>query len=140
MSEVDGPKSVTGNRGLMLPPPLPARAPKRKREQKVLDEEEWTEKLEAIVQRDYFPDIPKLENELEWLEVSCDLTARKLPKLLLVTTTDKDYKRAKVHAGCSRPTHSQKWLNQQENRPWPSRVRYISISGPCIRAKPPSTH
>ena len=88
MSEVEGPKSVTGNRGLMLPPPLPARPPKRTREQKVLDEDEWTEKLEAIVQRDYFPDIPKLENELEWLEVSDDLIAKKPAISLQVPTSD----------------------------------------------------
>ncbi len=38
--------------------------------QKVLDEDEWTECLEAIIQRDYFPIVPKLQNKLEWLEVS----------------------------------------------------------------------
>jgi len=65
---VDGTTSKTTSRGLMLPPQ--ERPLKRKREQKVLDEDEWTDKLEAIIQRDYFPDIPKLENELEWLEVS----------------------------------------------------------------------
>lgn len=49
-----------------MPPPAP-RAPKQ--EIKVLDEDEWTEKIEAIIQRDYFPDVPKLENKLEWLQV-----------------------------------------------------------------------
>ena len=53
--------------GLMLPPP--ARPAKRKRPQTILEEDDWTEKLEAIIQRDYFPDLPKLESELEWLEV-----------------------------------------------------------------------
>lgn len=38
--------------------------------QKVLDEDEWTECVEAIIQRDYFPIVPKLQNKLEWLEVS----------------------------------------------------------------------
>ena len=52
-------------KGLMLPPPP---RPKRKRETKVLDEDDWTDKLEAIIQRDYFPDLPKLESQLEWLE------------------------------------------------------------------------
>ena len=37
--------------------------------QKVLDEDEWTECLEAIIQRDYFPNVPRLQNKLEWLEV-----------------------------------------------------------------------
>lgn len=37
--------------------------------QKVLDEDEWTECLEAIIQRDYFPNLPKLQNKLEWIQV-----------------------------------------------------------------------
>ena len=37
--------------------------------QKVLDEDEWTECLETIIQRDYFPNVPRLQNKLEWLEV-----------------------------------------------------------------------
>ena len=56
----------TTTKGLMLPPPA---RPKRKRPQTILEEDDWVEKLEAIIQRDYFPDIPKLESELEWLEV-----------------------------------------------------------------------
>lgn len=55
------------SKGLMLPP---APRSKRKREVAVLDEDEWTDKLEAIIQRDYFPDLPKLESQLEWLEVN----------------------------------------------------------------------
>lgn len=35
----------------------------------MLDEDEWTEQLEAIIERDYFPDKAKLENKLEWLQV-----------------------------------------------------------------------
>lgn len=58
--------ATAAEKGLMLPPPA---RNKRKREQVVLDEDEWTDKLEAIIQRDYFPDLPKLENQLEWLEV-----------------------------------------------------------------------
>ena len=41
----------------------------RKRKQEVLDEDEWTELLEQIISRDFFPDVPKLENKLEWLQV-----------------------------------------------------------------------
>lgn len=47
----------------------PASAAKRRREPVVLDEDDWVEKIEAIIQRDYFPDLPKLESELEWLGV-----------------------------------------------------------------------
>ncbi len=50
----------------LMPPPAP-RPPKE--EIKILDEDEWTANIEAIIQRDYFPDVPKLENKLEWLQV-----------------------------------------------------------------------
>ena len=49
-----------------LMPPPPARAPKRP--PAVLDEDEFAEKLGAIIERDYFPDIPKLQSQLEWLQ------------------------------------------------------------------------
>jgi len=51
-----------------MPPPAPRSAPSR-RAPAVLDEDEWTEQLEAIIERDYFPDKAKLENKLEWLQV-----------------------------------------------------------------------
>jgi Nuclear protein Es2 len=53
---------------LMLPPP-PRLPTSSRNKQTVLEEEEWTEKIEAIVERDFFPDIPKLQNKLEWLQV-----------------------------------------------------------------------
>ncbi len=27
------------------------------------------QRVEAIIQRDFFPDLPKLQNKLEWLQV-----------------------------------------------------------------------
>lgn len=36
----------------------------------VLDEDYWTDRIEAIIERDYFPDIKKLQNKLEWLQAS----------------------------------------------------------------------
>ena len=53
----------------MHPPPA-RRGQKRQHEQTLLDEDEWTDRIEAIIQRDYFPDLPKLQNKLEWLQVS----------------------------------------------------------------------
>jgi len=50
-----------------MPPPAPR--PARKRAE-VLDEDEWTARLEGIITRDYFPDIPKLKDKLEWLEAT----------------------------------------------------------------------
>lgn len=53
-----------------MPPPPARSGHKRQREQMLLDEDEWTDRIEAIIQRDYFPDLPKLQNKLEWLQVS----------------------------------------------------------------------
>lgn len=39
-----------------------------RRQQEILDEDEFTAKMEAIIERDFFPDIPKLQNKLEWLQ------------------------------------------------------------------------
>lgn len=35
----------------------------------VLDEDEWASQLDAIIERDFFPDVPKLQSKLEWLQV-----------------------------------------------------------------------
>ena len=40
----------------------------RKRHAVVLDEDVYTDSIEAIIERDYFPDLPKLRNKLDWLE------------------------------------------------------------------------
>lgn len=34
----------------------------------VLDEDTYTSTVEAIIERDYFPDLPKLQNQLEWVK------------------------------------------------------------------------
>lgn len=63
----------------MLPPP--SRAPKSGRavnpraKALVLDEDEWASQLEAIIERDFFPDVPKLQSKLEWLQVGLRVTA-----------------------------------------------------------------
>ena len=59
----------------VMPPPAarPAAGFKRRREVTTLDEDEWTSRIEAIIQRDYYPDLPKLQNKLEWLQASRQL-------------------------------------------------------------------
>ena len=52
-----------------MPPPARRSGQKRQREQTLLEEDEWTDRIEAIIQRDFFPDLPKLQNKLEWLQV-----------------------------------------------------------------------
>eukprot|EP00249_Psilotum_nudum_P007060 c20280_g1_i1 orf=352-1956(-) len=54
-----------GRLGLPLPLPPPKRI---KRSQVVLDEDTYVAAIERIIERDFFPDIPKLQNRLEWLE------------------------------------------------------------------------
>jgi protein DGCR14 len=69
----------------LMPPPAP-RPPNPK--VKVLDEDEWSENIEAIIQRDYFPDVPKLQNKLEWLQVAetpCLNFVHDCPKKLAVS-------------------------------------------------------
>lgn len=48
---------------IMGPPP-----PRKPRKSLVLEEDVYVQAIEKIVERDYFPDIPKLRNRLEWLE------------------------------------------------------------------------
>jgi len=55
-----------------MPPPARSSGQKRQREQTLLEEDEWTDRIEAIIQRDFFPDLPKLQNKLEWLQVGAE--------------------------------------------------------------------
>lgn len=44
-------------------------APRPKRKQEVLPEEEWCSKIEAIIERDFFPELARLQSKVEWLQV-----------------------------------------------------------------------
>ncbi|GAB4818402.1 hypothetical protein N2152v2_005448 [Parachlorella kessleri] len=57
-----GPLSVPSSN---MPPP-PPRAPKRK--EVVLEEDDWTSRIEAIIERDFFPELAKLQSKVEWLQ------------------------------------------------------------------------
>eukprot|EP00775_Hariotina_reticulata_P010851 gene10851-11005_t len=56
---------VTADRQAMPPPPPRSVGAKRK---VVLEEDTYAEAIEAIVERDFFPHLPKLQNQLEWLQ------------------------------------------------------------------------
>ncbi|KAG0498194.1 hypothetical protein HPP92_002885 [Vanilla planifolia] len=47
-----------------------AAIPTRKRRVTVLDEDSYVAAIEKIVERDFFPDIPKLRDRLDWLEAT----------------------------------------------------------------------
>ena len=65
-------------RRFMAPPAPRAPAEASRWKPLVLEEEEWAEALESIIERDFFPDIPKLQSKLEWLQ------ARSLPAKALL--------------------------------------------------------
>lgn len=50
------------------PNPVPQNQNPRKRSSTVLDEDTYVAAIEKIVERDYFPDLPKLRDRLDWLE------------------------------------------------------------------------
>lgn len=64
--EQDSTAELSSPLGSLMPPP-PAR-PSRKRKQIVLEEEEWIAAMEGIIERDFFPDLPDLQNKTQWLE------------------------------------------------------------------------
>ena len=63
-----GPPLVAFRRAPLMPPPAP-RAPKRAGPV-VLDEDEYVARLDAIITREYFPDVPKLRDTLRWLQAT----------------------------------------------------------------------
>lgn len=69
-------RSTSSAEAEALPPRLMAEAPtegeeddqpRTARGERVLDEDAWAGALEAIVERDYFPDVPRLRSQLAWL-------------------------------------------------------------------------
>ncbi|XP_010277666.1 PREDICTED: protein DGCR14 [Nelumbo nucifera] len=64
---ISSPSPSLSEKSLQTPNDLiPARNPKK--DPAVLDEDTYVEAIEKIIERDFFPDIPKLRDRLDWLE------------------------------------------------------------------------
>jgi protein DGCR14 len=55
--------------------------PTPKPKQTILKEEDYVESIEAILERDFFPDLPKLNNHLEWLEAVKNHDLKKMQEI-----------------------------------------------------------
>lgn len=69
-------KSKTQN-SLMLPPAVPPSRRRRKSPQ-VLDEDSFVDAMGEIIERDFFPELPKLQRQMKWLQA---LESRQLRSL-----------------------------------------------------------
>eukprot|EP00250_Pteridium_aquilinum_P009578 c18766_g1_i1 orf=207-1787(+) len=61
-----GDRAIVAGSGKTLMGPPPSK--RSRRTATVLDEDSYVAAIERIVERDFFPDIPKLQDRLEWLE------------------------------------------------------------------------
>ena len=52
----------------LMPPPAPR--PSKRRAVAVLEEDEWLAKMEGIIERDFFPELAKLQDKVDLLEAS----------------------------------------------------------------------
>ncbi|XP_007908269.2 splicing factor ESS-2 homolog [Callorhinchus milii] len=70
MEVTSKPPALVGGSGPLAeaPTPAPAQGGTRKPPRKVLDEEAYISNLEKIIQRDFFPDVEKLQAQKEYLE------------------------------------------------------------------------
>ena len=62
------PSHVVANTTASDMPPPPPRLYQSQKKRKVLDEDDYLDVMESIIQRDFFPDLPRLERQQRWLE------------------------------------------------------------------------
>lgn len=67
MAELVAPSPSSSSRALVVPEPVNLKQRARPKET-VLDEDTYIDSLSTIIKRDFYPDLPKLEAQLEWME------------------------------------------------------------------------
>ena len=71
-------KSKKEKHALMLPPAFPLSRTRRMTQPQVLDEDTFVDAMGEIIERDFFPELPRLHRQMKWLEA---LEARRLRSL-----------------------------------------------------------
>jgi hypothetical protein len=67
MSELVAPSPSSSSRALVLPEPIQVQQ-RSKPKETVLEEDTYIDALSTIIRRDFYPDLPKLEAQLEWMD------------------------------------------------------------------------
>lgn len=68
MSELVASSSSSSSRALVVSDPSSLGPVKPKHKEVVLDEDTYIDSLSEIIQRDFYPDLPKLQAQLEWMK------------------------------------------------------------------------
>lgn len=67
-SSANGQTKVSRTVALLSDDPYRPNRPKKRA--KVLDEDDFVDSLQTIIERDYYPDLPRIRTKLAWLKVN----------------------------------------------------------------------
>ncbi len=97
----------------LMPPPPPRPPAALARPATVLEEDEWTMYLEEIIERDFFPDLSKLKNRLDWLQASRsgDAEAIRAAQLRIQVRVPRAACASLLHVGPAARSHAQQGAN-----------------------------